>query len=106
LIDAEEGNEEKELVNESQIYIHQFNIVFAVHGQKHVQLTVTLICPMPSQTRQYLLFYQVKGQALIYMLFYSVLCWFFLCSCCLLVVLELQTLEIFWKITLHQTAAI
>jgi hypothetical protein len=39
-------------------------------------------------------------------LFYSVLCWFFLCSCHLTAASELQTLEIFWKITLYQIAAI
>jgi hypothetical protein len=63
----------------------------------------TLIGPMSSQTRLLFSLYQVQCRARIDTLFYSVLSWFFLSSCCLVANFELWKLGIFWKMNLDQT---
>ena len=57
---------------------------------------------MSCYTRQRFLLYQVHRKAEVHKLFYSVLFWFPLSSCCLVAAIELLKLEIFRKINLNQ----
>lgn len=58
-------------------------------------LTLTIICPVPSHTRQRLPLYRVQCRAQIYTLFYSVFGWVSPSSCCLLAAFEKMKVRYF-----------